>query len=69
MRALEKEMATHSSVVAWRIPGTEEPGGLPSVVSHRVRQDSNNLAAAAAAAAVVLCEMEKEMATHSNILA
>ena len=50
MRALEKEMATHSSVVAWRIPGTEEPGGLPSVVSHRVRQDSNNLAAAAAAA-------------------
>ena len=35
--ALEKEMATHSSVLAWRIPGTEEPGGLPSVESHRVR--------------------------------
>ena len=34
--ALEKEMATHSSVLAWRIPGTEEPGGLPSVGSHRV---------------------------------
>ena len=33
---LEKEMATHSSVLAWRIPGTEEPGGLPSMVSHRV---------------------------------
>ena len=32
--ALEKEMATHSSVLAWRIPGTEEPGGLPSIVSH-----------------------------------
>ena len=34
--ALEKEMATHSSVLAWRIPGTGEPGGLPSVGSHRV---------------------------------
>ena len=34
--ALEKEMATHSSVLAWRVPGTEEPGGLPSVGSHRV---------------------------------
>ena len=32
--ALEKEMATHSSVLAWRIPGTEEPGGLPSTESH-----------------------------------
>ena len=32
----EKEMATHSSVLAWRIPGTEEPGGLPSMGSHRV---------------------------------
>ena len=37
--ALEKEMATHSSVLAWRIPGTVEPGGLPSLGSHRVRQD------------------------------
>ena len=36
MHALEKEMATHSSVLAWRIPGTEEPGGLPSLGSHRV---------------------------------
>ena len=35
--ALEKEMATHSSVLAWRIPGTGEPGGLPSLGSHRVR--------------------------------
>ena len=34
--ALEKEMATHSSILAWRIPETEEPGGLPSVGSHRV---------------------------------
>ena len=36
---LEKEMATHSSVLAWRIPGMGEPGGLPSMESHRVRHD------------------------------
>ena len=39
MHALEKEMATHSSVLAWRIPGTGEPGGLPSMGSHRVGHD------------------------------
>ena len=37
--ALEKEMATHSSILAWRIPGTEEPGGLPSMGSRRVGHD------------------------------
>ena len=37
--ALEKEMATHSSVLAWRIPGTGEPGGLSSMGSHRVGHD------------------------------
>ena len=37
--ALEKEMATHSSVLAWRIPGRGEPGGLPSMGSHRIRHD------------------------------
>ena len=52
--ALEKEMATHSSVLAWRIPGTAEPGGLPSMGSHRVGHAWSNLAAAAAAAAAVL---------------
>ena len=46
--ALEKEMATHSSVLAWRIPGTGEPGGLPSMGSHRVGHDWSDLAAAAA---------------------
>ena len=46
--ALEKEMATHSSVLAWRIPGTGEPGGLPSMESRRVGHDWNDLAAAAA---------------------
>ena len=39
LHALEKEMATHSSVLAWRIPGTAEPGGLPSIGSHRVGHD------------------------------
>ena len=48
-QSLEKEMATHSSVLAWRIPGTGEPGGLPSMGSHRVGHDWSNLAAAAAA--------------------
>ena len=47
-------MATHSSILAWRIPGTGEPGGLPSMGSHRVRHDGNNLAAAAGASQVVL---------------
>ena len=46
--ALEKEMATRSSVLAWRIPGTGEPGGLPSTGSHRVGHDWSDSAAAAA---------------------
>ena len=45
--ALEKEMATCSSVLAWRIPGTMEPGGLPSMGSHRVGHDWSDLTAAA----------------------
>ena len=45
--ALEKEMATHSIVLAWRIPGMAEPGGLPSMGSRRVGHDWSNLAAAA----------------------
>ena len=47
--ALEKEMATHSSVLAWRIPGTGEPGELLAMGSHRVGHDWSDLAAAAAA--------------------
>ena len=47
--ALEKEMVTHSSVLAWRIPGTGEPGGLTSMGSHRVRHDLSDFAAVAAA--------------------
>jgi len=61
--ALEKEMATHSSVLAWRIPGTGEPGGLPSMGSHRVGHDRSDLAAAAAASNSVylrsLCPSKK----------
>ena len=45
--ALEKKMATHSSVLAWRIPGMAEPGRLPSMGSHRVRHNWSNSAAAA----------------------
>ena len=45
--ALEKELTTHSTILAWRIPGMGEPGGLPSVGSHRVRHDWSGLAAAA----------------------
>ena len=48
--ALEKEMATHSSVLAWRISGTGEPCGLPSLGSHRVGQDWSDTTAAATAA-------------------
>ena len=46
--ALEKEVATHSSVLAWRIPGTGEPGGLPTMGLHRVGHDWRDLAAVAA---------------------
>ena len=60
--ALEKEMATHSSVLAWRIPWTREPVGLLSMGSHRVGHNWSDLAAAAAAAAAA-------MAPHSSILA
>ena len=52
--ALEKEMATHSSVLAWRIPGTGEPGGLLSLWLHRVGHDWSDLAAAAATAAAAI---------------
>ena len=58
---MEKEMATHTRVLAWRISGTEEPGGLPSMGSHRVGHNWSNLACMHA--------LEKEMATHSSVLA
>ena len=53
--ALEKDTAAHSSILAWRVPGTEEPGGLPSVRSHRVGHDWSNLAAAVEAYMLELC--------------
>ena len=57
-------MATHSTVLSWRIPGTGEPGGLPSTGSHRVGHDWSNLAAAAAAleyeARVTVTNLENE---------
>ena len=57
---LEKEMATHSSVLAWRIPGTREPGGLPSMGLHKVGHDWSDLLAAAIAAEVSSMEVASE---------
>ena len=62
--ALEKEMAAHSSVLAWRIPGTGEPGGLRSMGSHSVRHDWSNLAAAAAGRPGVLQSMGLQRVWH-----
>ena len=53
--ALEKEMATHSSVLAWKIPGMAEAGGLPSMGSHRVEHDWSDLAAEAVLLRSKLC--------------
>ena len=61
--ALEKEMATHSSVLAWRIPGTGESDGLPSMGSHRVGHDWSDLAAAAAAAELLLIAVSSQKIT------
>ena len=58
---LEKEMVTHSSILAWRILWTEEPGGLLSIGSHRVRHYWSDLACMHA--------LETAMATHSSVLA
>ena len=61
--ALEKEMATHSSVLAWRIPGTGEPGGLPSMGSHRVEHDWGDLAEAA----ITVCSVSGITPFSSNV--
>ena len=66
-------MAAHSSVLAWRIPGMGEPGGLLSMGSHRVGHGWSDLAAAAAMKDFTFTfhfhASEKEMATHSSVLA
>ena len=66
--ALEKEMATHSSVLAWRVPGTGVPGGLPSMGSHRVGHDCRDFAAAAAAIESVLHKMEQLMSWQHLVI-
>ena len=66
--ALEEEMATHSSVLAWRIPGTGEPGGLPSMGSHRVRHGWSDLAAAAMLSSLWDCELRKSTVFISGVL-
>ena len=67
-QALEKEMATHSSILAWRIPGTEEPSGLPSMGSHRVGHDWSDLAAAAARNENIHFGREKEKTHYFLVL-
>ena len=62
--ALEKEMATYSSVLAWRIPGTGEPGGLPSMGSHRVWHDWSDLAVAAGRVLLLFCFTDNETKGH-----
>ena len=57
-------MATHSSVLAWRIPGTGEPGGLPSLGSHKSRTQLSDVTLT-----FHFPVLEKEMATHSSVLA
>ena len=64
--ALEKEMATHSTVLAWRIPGTEEPSGLPSMGSHRVGHDWSDLAAAAGLCSLWKLQEEAFLASSSS---
>ena len=70
--ALEKEMATHSTVLAWRIPGMGEPGGLPSMGLHRVGDDWSDLAAAAELEKPIHCNKEtsgcKEDSSWSKLL-
>ena len=61
-------MATHSSVLAWRIPGTGEPGGLPSLGSHRVGHDSSDLSADAAAAVRPSKKQEGSRKTSTSAL-
>ena len=61
---LEKEMPTHSSTLAWKIPWMEEPGGLQSMGSQRVGHDSMT-----SLSLTLWLKMEKEMVTHSCILA
>ena len=63
VHALEKEMATHSSVLVWRIPRTGEPGGLPSMASHRVGHNWSDLAAVVAA---VVATRQEKVSCHSN---
>ena len=63
---MEKAMATHSSVLAWRISGTAEPCGLPSMGSCRVRHDWSNLAAAAHASKVMLKMLQARLQQYMN---
>ena len=60
-------MATHSSVLAWRIPGTGVPGGLLSMGSHRVRHDLSDLTAAAATGLLIDSYIFSSLGYHKNV--
>ena len=64
---LKKEMATHSSVLAWGIPGTGEPGGLPSMGSHRVWHEWSDLAAAAIATTIFVTSLPTNKSLFWNL--
>ena len=66
--AVEKEIATHSSALAWRIPGTVEPGGLPSMGLHRVRHDWSDLAVAVLLGRKVKTNLDSILKTRHIIL-
>ena len=67
MHALEQEMATHSSVLAWRIPGMEKPGGLPSMGLHRVRHNWSDFAASSSSNNNPICETAKETQMYRTV--
>ena len=66
---MEKEMVTHSSILAWRIPGTGEPVGLPSMGLHRVGRDWRDLAAAAVNNMITICHKSEEKKSCDQMLA
>ena len=65
--ALEKELAAHSSVLAWRIPRTGEPGGLPSVGSHRVGHDCSDSGSSLSLAFQLYSEASQHLESLENI--
>ena len=68
MLVIVREMATHSSVLAWRIPGMGEPGGLPSMRSHRVGHDWGDLVAVATAVIIIVKHLLSGFYTSNTLV-